>query len=197
VVRLLSSGMPAPWSQRLIRELLDADARARAVAHGLDAAALNLQPGPARWSIGQCLDHLRVANVVYLGAMAPALAGPPGRPVEAIRPGWLGRWFIRNHIEPQPGMRKGRAPGKIRPVALVDRAILERFPSNGEVRAFVEHAAGYDVNQLRFRNPFVPVVRFTVGTGLEILVRHQRRHLLQAEQERAEQCARGFRAGTP
>jgi hypothetical protein len=30
-------------------------------------------------------------------------------------------------------------------------------------------------------NPFVPLVRFTVGTGVEIVWRHQHRHLLQAE----------------
>jgi hypothetical protein len=35
-----------------------------------------------------------------------------------------------------------------------------------------------------FRNPFVPVIRFTVGTGLEILSKHERRHLLQAERVR-------------
>jgi hypothetical protein len=42
----------------------------------------------------------------------------------------------------------------------------------------------YDVNRIRFRNPFIPVLRFTVGTGLEILSNHQRRHLLQAERVR-------------
>jgi hypothetical protein len=35
-----------------------------------------------------------------------------------------------------------------------------------------------------FRNPFVPLIRFTVGTGLEILSKHERRHLLQAERIR-------------
>src|SRR2546430_4319296 len=37
----------------------------------------------------------------------------------------------------------------------------------------------------RFKNPFVRIIRFTVGTGLEVLWRHERRHLLQAERIRA------------
>lgn len=60
--------------------------------------------------------------------------------------------------------------------------MLARFlASNEDLRAFLAHAAPCDVNRIRFRNPFVPVIRFTIGTGLEILTRHQRRHLNQAE----------------
>jgi hypothetical protein len=35
-----------------------------------------------------------------------------------------------------------------------------------------------------FKNPLIPALRFTVGTGLEILAKHERRHLLQAERIR-------------
>ena len=38
-----------------------------------------------------------------------------------------------------------------------------------------------NVNRIRFWNPFIPGIRFTVGTGLQIIVGHERRHLLQAE----------------
>ena len=31
------------------------------------------------------------------------------------------------------------------------------------------------------KNPFIPLLRFTVGTGLEIVPKHQLRHLLQVE----------------
>src|SRR5260221_10519529 len=42
-------------------------------------------------------------------------------------------------------------------------------------------ARNFDVNRVRFTNPFIPLIRFTVGTGLEILSKHERGHLLQAE----------------
>jgi hypothetical protein len=71
------------------------------------------------------------------------------------------------------------------PIATVDATILDRFlASNDAARALVERASGYDVNRIRFQNPFVPVIFFTVATGLEVLWRHQRRHLLQAERIR-------------
>ena len=48
----------------------------------------------------------------------------------------------------------------------------------------MDRARGYDVNRIRFQNPFIPLIYFTVGTGLEIVSKHEHRHLLQAERIR-------------
>jgi hypothetical protein len=105
--------------------------------------------------------------------------------VQEITPGWFGRWFIRNYIEPSPKMRRVPAPRKIRPGAQIEPHILDRFlDSNHRARDLVLRARNYDVNRIRFKNPFIPVIRFTVGTGLEIIAKHQSRHLLQAERIR-------------
>jgi hypothetical protein len=102
--------------------------------------------------------------------------------VEEIALTRFGRWFIRRYIEPSADTTRARAPRKIAPGAMVDAAILERFfASNDAARLLIARAGHHDVNRIRFVNPFVPLLRFTVGTGLEILTRHQRRHLLQAE----------------
>jgi hypothetical protein len=119
---------------------------------------------------------------VYLPAIAAGLTARPLLAVQDITPGWFGRWFIRSYIEPSPESKRARAPGKIAPGMQIDPHILDLFlTSNQAVRGLVRRAAGYDVNRIRFRNPFIPVLRFTVGTGLEIVSKHQRRHLLQAE----------------
>jgi len=60
-------------------------------------------------------------------------------------------------------------------------------PSPEAWSAWNTYGAGnviYDVNRIRFKNPFVPLIRFTVGTGLEIVSQHESRHLLQAERIR-------------
>ena len=179
-----SAATRAPaWCLRLTSELDAADARAIALATGLTAAQLNWQPRPGAWSVGQCLEHLCISNEVYMDAIAPSLRGRPTGPVEEITPGWAGRWFIRTYIEPTTQKTRARAPRKITPVApRSDASILDRFlASNAKVRAVIASACEHDVNRVRFRNPFVPLVRFTVGTGLEIVARHNHRHLLQAE----------------
>jgi len=174
-------GLPA-WSLRLIDELDTTDRRANDLARGLSPEQLNWKPADDFWSIGQCLQHLYVANEVYLPAIANALDDRPPAPVQDITPGWFGRWFIRTYIEPSSRGRRARAPRKIAPARQIDPSVLDRFlRSNDVARDLVRRAGSYDINRIRFRNPFIPLLRFTVGTGLEIVWRHQRRHLLQAE----------------
>jgi hypothetical protein len=167
---------------RLISELDTLDQRAKELATELTPLQLNWKPSQDAWSVGQCLEHLRVANEVYLPAITASLTGRPLHAVQDIAQGWFGRWFIRNYIEPSSKSKRARAPRKIAPGTRVDPHILDLFlAGNQAARELVRRASDYDVNRIRFKNPFIPVLRFTVGTGLEIVSRHQRRHLLQAE----------------
>lgn len=155
------------------------------MARTLTPQQLNWKPDPGAWSIGQCLEHLYITNEVYCQSISKSLAGHPIRVVEEIRPGWFGRWFIRNYIEPSSRTKRARAPKKIKPGANIDSSILDRFlDSNRRARELVHRARNYDVNRIRFENPFVSLIRFTVGTGFEILSKHEQRHLLQAERVR-------------
>jgi hypothetical protein len=185
-VQPLDAPQDPPWCHRLASELDAADARASALAKDLTIVQLNWKPRPDTWSIGQCLEHLCISNEVYVGPMVESVGGTPTGAVDEITPGWFGRWFIRRYIEPTTQQKRGRAPRKTVPVAShIDSSILDHFiASNARVRDVIGRARGHDVNRVRFRNPFVPVIRFTVGTGLQIIARHNHRHLLQAERVR-------------
>jgi hypothetical protein len=174
------------WSIRLAFALGVNDQTAKTLAAGLTDEQLNWQPGPGSWSVGQCLEHLCITNEAYLASISAALREKPDSPVEQITPGRLGRWFIRSFVEPSPGSKRVPAPRKIRPAARVERGVLDRFLSDNEsCRELIHRARGKNVNHIRFWNPFVLGVRFSVGTGLEIIEGHERRHLLQAERVRA------------
>jgi hypothetical protein len=184
--------MPAPketlapaWSTRLAVELSANDQAAQALATGLTEEQLNWQPAPGSWSVGQCLEHLCITNEAYQASISSALKEKPDSPVEQITPGWFGRWFIRRFVEPSPQTKRVPAPLKIRPAARVDLAVLHRFLSGNEsCRELIVRMCTKDVNRIRFWNPLAPGIRFTVGTGLEIIAGHERRHLLQAERVR-------------
>lgn len=180
----LDDALPG-WSQRLISELDAADQRAIGLAKSLTLRQLNWAPRAGAWSVGQCLDHLRISNEEYVAAMSTSLTNRQPGLVQEITPGWFGRWFIRRFIAPSSKSGRVRAPKKLRPRVQIEETVLERFlASNRAARDLVHRARNYDVNRIRFRNPFIPVVRFTLGTGFEILSQHQRRHLLQAERVR-------------
>lgn len=172
----------AAWTERLLSDLDEASASARRLVEGLSNEQLNWQPTAEAWSIGQCLEHLCITNEQYLPAIEGSLAGKTKGQAERITPGWFGRWFIESFIEPSGRTKKAKAPKKIAPASQVDGAVLERFlSSNEKARKLIARASEYDVNKIRFKNPFIPLIWFTVGTGLVIVTRHQHRHLLQAE----------------
>ena len=172
------------WSLRLIAELDTADRRAAAVVENLTSEQLNWQPRQGAWSIGQCLDHLRASNETLVPVLALALVGRQPKRVDELELGAISRWFIRSYIAPNPRTR-ARAPRKIVPASRVDHSVLDALVrSNNGARELIRRASDYDVNRIRYRNPYIPIIYFTVATGLEITAQHPRRHLLQAENVR-------------
>jgi len=173
------------WSVRLAADLRASDQTARELVAGLTVEQLNWQPAPGCWSAGQCLEHLCITNEAYLPSISAALKDQPDSPVDQITPGWFGRWFIRSFIEPSPDTKRVSAPAKIRPSPRIDLSVLDRFLTGNEsCRDLIFRSHYKNVNRIRFWNPFLTGLRFTVGTGLEIIVGHERRHLLQAERVR-------------
>jgi hypothetical protein len=178
--------VPQPvWHMQLVEDLKASDERAEKLVDGLGEEQLNWQPAQGCWSVGQCLEHLCITNESYLPAISAALKERPDEPVERIIPGWFGEWFIRSFIEPSLQGKRAPAPPKIRPSTRVGLSVLDRFLSiNHGCRTLIADARNKDVNHIRFWNPLVKGIRFTVGTGLEIIAGHERRHLLQAERVR-------------
>jgi hypothetical protein len=75
-----------------------------------------------------------------------------------------------------------RAPRQIRPrasSALAD-AFAAFMASQAEARELLELDADLDLARVRFPNPFVRGVRFSLATGLHVIAAHDRRHLHQA-----------------
>lgn len=178
---------PLPDEIRRILDDLEAnERRAEALVTGLDTGSLNWRPDERSWSTAQCLDHLNVANRVYLEAMRPPIdeARRQGRKRRGpVRPGWFERWFVAD-LEPPP-KRKLPAPKKIVPAFSGEKeALLAEFRRlHGELASTLQEAADLDLG-VRFPNPFIPLFRFRVWTGFLVIPAHERRHLWQAEQLR-------------
>jgi hypothetical protein len=182
----------APDVAALLADLEACEREAERVAGDLSVAQLNWQPpGPSGgagrgWSIGQCLDHLRVGAALYLGALRPALAAARERGVlrrGPIRPGPLEGLFVRS-MEP-PVQLRGRSPRAILPASELAADVLAQFlAAHAEVRATLAAAADLDLNRARFQNPFLRFVKMRTGAGFLVLAAHARRHLWQAARVR-------------
>ncbi|HKT47847.1 MAG TPA: DinB family protein [Candidatus Acidoferrales bacterium] len=175
--------MSVPLSA-VLQDLQANEERAKKLAEGVSANQANWHPAANSWSIWQCLDHLSRINAAYSEALREAVDRFTGRRtgMETICPGALSAWFIRA-LEP-PVRTKMKAPGKGVPAEKGEpsQALDGFLASRGVIRRVTEAGAGMDLNRIRFRNPFIPLLRFTVGAGLLIINAHDRRHLWQMEQ---------------
>jgi DinB superfamily len=178
-----------PDIQGLDDAFIAAERDARALTAGLSEEKGAWRRAPSSWSVAQCLDHLATANRVYLHAMHPpaarALASERRRRGPAL-PGVIGRWFVRTLEPPAKARFKTQAPRSIQPrqsppLSDAMRAFVE---SQNEVRSFLRTYADIDLAGVRFPNPFIRGVRFSLATGLHVIAAHERRHLWQAWQVR-------------
>jgi hypothetical protein len=159
------------------------DRDAHALTSGLSPADAAWRPTPSSWSVAECLDHLATANRVYLAAMRPAAARALAAGSQRRRrpvPGLVGGWFVRT-LEPPPRGRI-KAPRKIRPrtAPAFPDAMAAFFASHEDVRTFLRAYEAIELAGVRFSNPFIRGVRFSLATGVHVIAAHERRHLWQA-----------------
>lgn len=158
---------------------------ARALVSGLTGEQGIWRRAPGSWSVAECLDHLATANRVYLSPMeeAAARALRDGRlRRRPALPGLIGGWFVRSLEPPVKPHFKMKAPKKIVPreSPALDDAVRQFFASQADVRTFLWKYADIDLAGVRFVNPFIPSIRFSLATGLHVTAAHERRHLWQA-----------------
>lgn len=155
----------------------------------LDEARLNWRPFPARWSVGECLDHLAITGGAIASYLGPALERGWARRRTGDGPfelGRLGRWWVKQ-VGPAPA-RAARAPAVFAPgsgLRKADLALRFQVTQRGLLR-LVERAAGLDLRRIRARSPVTPLLRFNAATWFEATIAHEHRHLHQARRVLAE-----------
>jgi hypothetical protein len=179
------SGQISLTRDQYLDSIRQVKASAVELAEKLTMTQMTWQPGGGeRWSVSECLDHLAIFTEIYLDSMELAIGDAGSGAASGVfrTAGYPSARFTRE-AEPPP-RRKIPAPAKIRPrPTLYPEGILPLFLKGMDrVSALVESTAGKDLNSVRFRNPFLPIVRFTVATGFLIIAAHVRRHLWQAEE---------------
>lgn len=166
--------------------------RARFAA--LDAAVSDAhwgrRPSVDAWSVAECLAHLNLTSAAMVPRIREALVdvrGMPGIGARAYRGGMTGR-ILASMMGPVP-ILLGVRLGKVRtPPPFVPGSELPREQTVSELRrwqeaeiALLRESAGLAIDQVTILSPFAANVRYDVYSSLRILVRHELRHIVQAE----------------
>lgn len=184
--------------QQIELQSLEGLARFHRLVDGLSDAQLLWRPAPGSWGIAECLQHLNVSHELYRRPMRVTFErerqNSPLAP-DAFRMGFLATKFI-SILEP-PYRMKVKAPGKLLPAPDLDpRKVIEEFArSREEFLDFAREASRVDMSSIRFANPIVPIMKYSLTEAFMVMLAHDRRHLWQAENVRIHPGFPGSQAG--
>ena len=186
--------MPTTASHAQLDALAQAYADVARRFTALDAAVSDAhwarRPAPNEWSVAECVAHLNLTSAAMLPRMRAAFdearaLGPIGE--RAYKGALFGR-VLAKFVGPVPvllGIRLGRAktgkpfvPGSDLPRAQV---VAEFRRWAGEELALLWSAEGLQIDRASLESPFVAGTRYDAYSALWIVVRHELRHLVQAE----------------
>jgi len=176
-----------PELETYLDQLLSIRQDADGLMSQLTAEQFDWRPGPGRWSMSECFDHLNMsADRLFIPAIDGAIADGRRRGLTGAGPfvyPALQRIFLRLS-EPPPRIRF-KAPGAVkpkltRPLAAV-RSDFMTWQDRLDER--IRQADGLDLQRARHRSP-MPLWQWSLGTFLAVALAHERRHIWQAREVR-------------
>jgi DinB superfamily len=169
---------------KLLRaELIASREKIAAMVRPLDPSRLNEHPEPNGWSVGQVLEHLCVADELYVDPFAELLRRSrqdAGAPAREWKSSFIGGMIAGSLINPKPLKHpKVFDPGPT-PRNGVAEALLAR---ETKFVTAMDDAASFDWRALRIGSPALPkwAPKMNLGDGFRIHVVHVTRHSRQVE----------------
>jgi hypothetical protein len=141
---------------------------------------LNYKQAPDRWSILECFEHLNRYNHFYLNAIEKAFETTTRIAQEETRSTWIGKKSIEMM---QPSNRKKQKTFKhMNPAnSALPLSVMDHFLSDqNRLVRLLENASDININSKMIPVEFFRLFKMNIGEGLEFIVVHQQRHVLQA-----------------
>jgi hypothetical protein len=151
----------------------------------LNEDELNRRPGPSKWSVGQCLEHLNIIGGLYLPEMSQRLrrAKERGtRPAEYVKSGPIGRRLTASMRVPARE-KPLKTPQKFAPSgSRLPRTVVEVFMRQlDEMLRLLQQAREVNANAVRIPNAIIPLLRLRLPDQFAFMIAHMQRHVQQAE----------------
>ena len=181
-------------SSRQLAAIAEEFAGVRAAFTSLDGrvsdADWGRRPAPAEWSVAECIAHLNLTSAAMVPLLRAEIDRAPHMPESedrAYRGAFFGR-VLASMVGPVrifAGMKLGKVattppfvPGSELPRASVTVA-FHRWQE--EELQLVRDADRRAIDRVRIESPFRAGTFYDCYSGLVILVRHEMRHLVQAQ----------------
>ena len=151
----------------------------------LTPSQLNWKPNPGTWSIGQNIHHLIVINSTYFPVLDQLHSGSYNVPFHG-RIGFLtnlmGKMVLRAS-HPDRKMKTTTFPIWKPSESEISDDILQQFERHqSDLKRHFEQAEGLLETRTVISSPANRNIVYPLSTAFEIIVTHERRHLVQAQE---------------
>jgi DinB family protein len=155
----------------------------KAVFGRLSGEQLNWRPSESEWSVGQCFDHLIIANRAYVPLFEDILAGRRPRRVwerVPLLPRVFGTLLI-NTLRPDSG-RRAKAPRALHPSrsSIAPEIIATFLEQQDRLRSLMEASGRLDLARITITSPVLRFVTYSLLDACRIIVVHEQNHFVQA-----------------
>ena len=164
-------------------QLLSVKQDAIGLMSGLSDAQFNWQPAPGRWSVAGCVDHLnRAASTLFIPRIDKAIATARARGLKSDGPfaySAFERWCIR--ANDAPAKMRFKAPKVVQPAPQLslEQVRAEFLQWQDALQARLQQADGLDLRRAKYASP-IPLVKWSLGAFIQLMLAHERRHVYQA-----------------
>jgi hypothetical protein len=150
----------------------------------LSHTQLNWKPNPEAWSIGQCLHHLITSNNSYFLIFENIIRGDKRATLWErlpLLPSLFGKVLIKSLSS--ESTRKLKAPQVFRPTSSdVDAKIVGEFAhQQHRLMEYLKASERLEIRRIIMTSPASSFVTYSLRDAYQIILVHERRHLLQAQ----------------
>ena len=168
-------------------QLLSIRQDAVGLAAGLSDAQFNWQPSPGRWSMAGCFDHLnKSAAQLFIPKIDAAIASAVSKGLKSDGPfaySAFERWCVGTNDA--PAKLRFKAPKHVQPEPRrpVDEVRREFIQWQEALAERLRKADGLDLRRAKEKSP-LPLVKWSLGIFIQLMLAHERRHIWQAREVR-------------
>lgn len=155
----------------------------------ITAEGLNWKPNPSSWSIAQVTDHLITVDTSFLKIIDAIRNGDTTIPWfgrVSFVPRTLGRLILKS-VQPDTKRKTQTFPIWEPASSSFPADIIARFAAHQQVLCGgITHSSDLLERGTVIHSPASRIIVYPLATAFDIIIAHQRRHLLQAERVKAQ-----------
>lgn len=183
------SSLNAELQERL-EQFTEAKREVEDLLAGLTEEQFNWKPGEKSWSVGDCIEHLRIFGAKMAQDINKALTVAEKKGWRSEGPfkyGPIGNWFVRSVGDQGDEVkRKFPAPASYSPSSShsLDELKKSFIDLQDQLAECVQKSNGMDLAKIKIPSPALPILRLSLGQWFALLTSHQKRHFNQARRVR-------------